>query len=156
MSRGVNKVIVLGYLGADPEIKTLPSGDLVANFSMATSESWRDKKTQEIKERTEWHNVTMYGRTVETTIQKYVQKGTLAYVEGALRSSKWQDKNGVERTKVEIVANLFRLVGSRSQSSQGVGGSPMTTNETSNNTTSSYSPTTSALSTTDLDDEIPF
>ena len=161
MSRGVNKAIILGYLGADPDVKTLPSGDMVANFSMATSESWRDKRTSEIKERTEWHNITVYGKTAET-IQKYAKKGTQAYVEGSIRSNKYQDKNGVERVRYEIVANLFRLIGSRPQA----GANPYSAGQEAHSQPQStgFSPTPaattasspSALSTTDLDDEIPF
>lgn len=158
MSRGVNKAIILGYLGGDPDVKTLPSGDMVANFSMATSESWRDKRTSEIKERTEWHNITVYGKTAET-IQKYAKKGTQAYVEGSIRSNKYQDKNGVERVRYEIVANLFRLIGSRPQAGASApysGGQESQVSSFSPSPAATTSSAPSALSTTDLDDEIPF
>lgn len=103
MSRGVNKVIIIGNTGGDVDTRVLPSGALVANFSVATGDSWRDKGTGERQERTEWHKVTAFGALAEIA-QKYLKKGDQVYVEGSLRTSKWQDKNGQDRYRTEIVA----------------------------------------------------
>ena len=163
MARGINKVIVMGYLGADPEVKTLASGDMAANFSLATTESWRDKRTGETQERTEWHRITMYGKPAEI-VQKYTHKGSRLYVEGQLRTRKWQDKNGIERYTTEIIANEFQLVDSRGTNqaqSNGAGFSQQRSDSFSNNMSQQASKpasqeSMSSLSTTDLDDEIPF
>ena len=104
MSNGINKVILIGNLGADPEARSLPSGDMVANLSLATSESWSDRNTGEVKERTEWHRVAFFGKVAEI-VEKYLRKGSRVYVEGKLRTRKWQDSNGLDRYTTEVVVD---------------------------------------------------
>lgn len=108
--RGVNKVIVLGNVGQDPELKNLPSGSAVCNVSIATTERWKDKQSGESKEATEWHRVTFYGRLAEIAAE-YLRKGSQAYVEGSLRTRKWQDKSGADRYTTEIIAAELQLLG---------------------------------------------
>ncbi|MEZ5500397.1 MAG: single-stranded DNA-binding protein [Steroidobacteraceae bacterium] len=112
MARGINKVILIGNLGADPETRTMPSGTTVANIRIATSESWRDKQSGENQERTEWHNVAMFGRLGEIA-GEYLRKGSQVYIEGRLRTRKWQDKQGNDRYTTEIVANEMQMLGGR-------------------------------------------
>ena len=112
MAKGVNKVILIGNLGKDPEVKYLPSGSAVCNVTLATSESWKDKDSGEKKERTEWHNVVFYGRLAEIA-GEYLKKGSQAYVEGALRTRKWQDKEGRDRYTTEIIVSDMQMLGSR-------------------------------------------
>lgn len=113
MSRGINKVILIGNLGNDPEIRYTPSGSAVANVSLATSEVWRDKQSGELQERTEWHKVVFFNRLAEI-VGEYLHKGSKIYVEGSLRTRKWQDKNGVDRYTTEIIANEMHILDSRS------------------------------------------
>jgi single-strand DNA-binding protein len=110
-SRGVNKVILIGHLGADPETRAMPSGTTVANIRMATTESFKDK-SGEWQERTEWHNVVLFGRMGEVA-GEYLRKGSQVYVEGRLRTRKWQDKQGNDRYTTEIVANDMQMLGGR-------------------------------------------
>ncbi len=112
MARGINKVILVGNLGADPETRAMPSGTTVANLRIATSESWRDKQTGEQQERTEWHRVALFGRLGEIAAE-YLKKGSQVYIEGSLRTRKWQDKQGNERYSTEIVANEMQMLGGR-------------------------------------------
>ena len=112
MARGVNKVILIGNLGADPETRAMPSGTTVANLRVATSESWRDKQTGEQQERTEWHRVALFGRLAEVA-GEYLRKGSQVYIEGSLRTRKWQDKQGNERYSTEIVGNDLQMLGGR-------------------------------------------
>ena len=112
MARGVNKVILVGNLGADPETRAMPSGMTVANLRIATSESWRDKQSGEQQERTEWHRVALFGRLGEIAAE-YLKKGSQVYIEGSLRTRKWQDKQGNERYSTEIVANDMQMLGGR-------------------------------------------
>ncbi len=111
-SRGVNKVILIGHLGADPETRAMPSGMTVANIRMATTDSFKDK-SGEWQERTEWHNVALFGRMGEVA-GEYLRKGSQVYVEGRLRTRKWQDKQGNDRYTTEIVANDMQMIGGRS------------------------------------------
>jgi single-strand DNA-binding protein len=108
----VNKAILIGNLGKDPEIRFMPDGKEVANFSIATSESWKDKSTGEKQEKTEWHNITVYGRLAEI-VGQYLRKGASVYVEGRLQTRKWQDKNGQDRYTTEIVASEMRMLGGK-------------------------------------------
>ena len=101
MARGINKVILIGNLGADPETRAMPSGMTVANIRVATSESWKDKQSGENKERTEWHNVAMFGRLGEIA-GEYLKKGSKVYIEGSLRTRKWQDQSGNDRYSTEV------------------------------------------------------
>lgn len=105
MSRGINKVILIGNLGNEPEVRYMPSGDAVANVSLATSESWRDKNTGETQERTEWHRVVFFGKIAEI-VKQYLHKGSKIYVEGKLRTRKWQTQEGQERYTTEIVVDM--------------------------------------------------
>ncbi len=112
MARGINKVILVGNCGKDPETRYMPSGGAVTNISVATSEGWKDKQTGETKERTEWHNVVFFNRLAEIA-GEYLKKGSQIYVEGSLRTRKWQDKEGKDRYTTEIVANEMQMLGSR-------------------------------------------
>jgi single-strand DNA-binding protein len=112
MAKGINKVILIGNLGAAPEIRYLPSGGAVATLSLATSESWKDKQTGERQERTEWHRVAIFNRLAEVA-RDYLKKGAKVYVEGSLRTRKWQDKNGQDRYTTEIVANDLQMLDAR-------------------------------------------
>ena len=112
MARGVNKVILVGHLGKDPEVRYMPSGNAVCNVTLATSDSWKDKQTGEQKDRTEWHNLVFYGRLAEIA-GEYLRKGSQAYVEGRLQTRKWQDKNGNDRYTTEIIVNDMQMLGGR-------------------------------------------
>ncbi len=105
MSRGINKVILIGNLGNDPEVRYMPSGDAVANVSLATSEAWKDKNTGEMQERTEWHRVVFFGKVAEV-VKEYLRKGSKIYVEGKLRTRKWQGQDGQDRYTTEVVVDL--------------------------------------------------
>jgi single-strand DNA-binding protein len=120
MARGINKVILVGNLGADPETRAMPSGSTVANLRIATSESWRDKQSGEQQERTEWHRVVLFGRLGEVAAE-YLKKGSQVYIEGSLRTRKWQDKQGVERYSTEIVGNEMQMLGGRAGGGGGGG-----------------------------------
>ena len=109
--RGVNKVILVGNLGQDPDLRSLPSGTAVANVSLATNESWRDKQTGEQHERTEWHRCVFFGRLAEIA-GEYLRKGSQIYVEGSLRTRKWQDSNGIDRYSTEVIVNDLQMLGS--------------------------------------------
>lgn len=104
-SRGVNKVILVGNLGQDPEVRYMPNGGAVANITLATSESWRDKSTGEQKEKTEWHRVVIFGKLAEVA-GEYLRKGSQVYIEGQLQTRKWQDQQGVDRYSTEVVVNI--------------------------------------------------
>ena len=140
----VNKVILIGNLGADPETRYLPSGDAITNIRIATSETWKDKNTGDKKEATEWHRVVLFGK-LATVAGEYLRKGRPVYIEGRIRTNKWTDKDGQDRYSTEIVANEMKLLGSReggetapmppdmsnaapagARSSQGGGGKPAT------------------------------
>ena len=113
----VNKVIIVGNLGRDPETRYAPNGDAICNITVATTDTWKDKQTGERKEQTEWHRVSFYGRLAEIAGQ-YLRKGSPVYVEGSLRTRKWQDKEGQDRYTTEIRAEQMQMLGSR----QGAGG----------------------------------
>lgn len=113
----VNKAILIGALGRDPEVRYLPNGDAVANLSIATNSSWKDKSTRERKQETEWHRLTAYGKIAEI-IGEYCKKGKSIYVEGRLKTRKWQDKEGVERYTTEIVVDQMQLLGGRDDGEQ--------------------------------------
>ena len=117
----VNKVIIVGNLGRDPEIRTFPSGDQVANVTIATTDRWRDKNTGENKEATEWHRVVFNGRLAEI-VGQYLRKGSQVYVEGSLRTRKWTDQAGVEKFTTEIRADTMQMLGSRQGQGGGQGG----------------------------------
>ncbi len=148
MARGVNKVTLIGNLGNDPELRSTQSGSAVANITLATSESWRDKETQETKERVEWHRVIFFGRLAEV-VNEYLRKGSQVYVEGRIQTRKWQDKDGNDRYTTEIVANEMQMLGSRSANSDSA---------PANQQPSSISQpaTQSAVINEPFDDDIPF
>jgi single-strand DNA-binding protein len=112
MARGINKVIIVGNLGQDPETRYMPSGKAVTNLRVATSESWKDKQTGEQREQTEWHSVVMYDRLAEIAAE-YLRKGSQVYLEGKLRTRKWQDKEGRDRYSTEVIANEMQMLGGR-------------------------------------------
>ncbi|WP_018274047.1 single-stranded DNA-binding protein [Teredinibacter turnerae] len=121
-TRGVNKVILVGNLGQDPETRYMPSGGAVTNISIATSESWKDKQTGQNQERTEWHRVAFFGRLAEIA-GEYLRKGSKVYVEGSLRTRKWQDQQGQDRYSTEIVASEMQMLDARGAGEgQGYGG----------------------------------
>lgn len=136
--RGVNKVIVVGHLGADPETRYMPSGSAVTNLRIATSEQWKDKESGEKKEATEWHNVSMFGRLAEIAAE-YLKKGAAVYIEGKLRTRKWQDRDGNDRWTTDIIANEMQMLGG------GKGG-----------TQKSARTSEPAPATQEFDDDIPF
>ena len=156
MAGSVNKVIIVGNLGKDPEIRTLNSGDRVANLTVATSETWKDKASGERKEKTEWHRVVLFRRLAEVA-EQYLKKGSQVYIEGRLKTRKWQDKDGQERYTTEIEADEMKMLGSRQgqgdPSSYGGGGD--------NSPAPSYGGAKPAAtgkkpSFDDMDDDIPF
>jgi len=120
MARGVNKVILLGNVGQDPQSRAMPSGKAVVNLRIATSKQWRDKTTGENKEATEWHTVVMFDRLAEIAAE-YLRKGSQVYIEGELRTRKWQDKEGQDRYSTEIVANEMQMLGGRGGAGGGAG-----------------------------------
>lgn len=144
MSRGINKVIIVGNLGADPETRYMPSGSAVTNLSVATSEQWKDKQTGEQKERTEWHKVAMFNRLAEIAAE-YLRKGSQVYIEGKLRTRKWQDRDGNDRWTTEIIADEMQMLGGRG----GGGSAPM-----SSDSGPSGGPPQSPPD--DFEDDIPF
>ncbi|MGH8256595.1 MAG: single-stranded DNA-binding protein [Steroidobacteraceae bacterium] len=121
MARGVNKVILVGHLGADPETRAMPSGMTVANLRLATTENWKDKQSGEQQERTEWHSVALFGRLGEIAAE-YLRKGSQVYIEGRLRTRKWQDKEGRDRYTTEIIGNEMQMLGGRGGAGGGGGG----------------------------------
>jgi single-strand DNA-binding protein len=112
MARGINKVILVGNLGQDPEVRYMPSGGAVANISIATSESWKDKQTGQPVDKTEWHRIVFFNRLAEIA-GEYLKKGSQVYVEGKLQTRKWQDQAGVDRYTTEVVANELQMLGGR-------------------------------------------
>ena len=112
MARGINKVILIGNLGADPDIRYMPSGEPVANLSLATSESWKDSQSGELREKTEWHRVVAFRKLAEI-IGQYCKKGSKLYIEGRLQTRKWQDQNGQDRYTTEIIADTMQMMDSK-------------------------------------------
>jgi single-strand DNA-binding protein len=148
MARGVNKVILVGNLGKDPEIRYMPNGNAVANLTLATSESWKDKQTGDQQEKTEWHRVVMFRRLAEIA-GEYLKKGSQIYIEGKLQTRKWQDNSGNDRYTTEIVADEMQMLGGRGGGSAGF----------ADNTApamASASATAAAAGPSDFDDDIPF
>ncbi|EHL29421.1 single-stranded DNA-binding protein [Legionella drancourtii] len=125
MARGINKVILIGNVGVDPDVRYLPNGNAVTTLSIATSESWKDKTTGEKQDRTEWHRVVCFNRLGEIAGQ-YVRKGSKLYVEGSLRTRKWQDQQGQDRYTTEIVANDIQMLDSKGGSAGGYDEMPQT------------------------------
>lgn len=146
MSKGINKVILIGNLGKDPEVRYSPNGGAVANCTIATSEQWKDKTTGEQVTKTEWHRVVFFKRLAEI-VGEYLKKGSKVYIEGKLQTRKWQDKDGNDRYTTEVVANEMQMLDSRSAP------------QDSHNQGNGYQPDNSVPESTvnpDFDDEIPF
>ena len=130
---GINKVIIVGHLGNDPEMRSMPNGEAVANISVATSEAWTDKNTGERREVTEWHRIVFYRKLAEICGQ-YLKKGAQVYIEGRLRTRKWQDQNGQDRYTTEIQGDVMQMLGTRPQSADGANNSqPMPQQDASAN-----------------------
>ncbi len=154
MARGVNKVILVGNLGQDPETRYMPSGDAVTNISIATSESWKDKQTGEQKDKTEWHKVVMFRRLAEVSAE-YLRKGSQVYIEGKIRTRKWQDRDGNDRYTTEIVADEMQMLGGRGGGGNyGSGGGSGSSAGGGSNAPSGGGQ--SAPPNDDFDDDIPF
>ncbi|WP_439100454.1 single-stranded DNA-binding protein [Congregibacter sp.] len=168
-SRGVNKVILVGNLGADPETRFMPSGGSVTNVRLATSETWKDKQTGQPQERTEWHRVVFFNRLAEIAAE-YLRKGSKLYVEGSIRTRKWQDQSGQDRYTTEIVGNEMQMLDSRGgnaggndggydQSYSEVGGgsgSGSSMDSASQGGPPTSSPSSQPAAMGDIDDDIPF
>src|SRR6201996_5947997 len=162
MAGSVNKVILVGNLGKDPEIRTLNSGDRVANLRIATSETWRDKASGERKEKTEWHQVVIFNENIVKVAENYLRKGSTVYIEGSLQTRKWADAQGVEKYSTEIVLQKFRgeltMIGGRGEgASGGAGGDDYGSSSSgfqSGGRAQGSGPRESFSA--DLDDEIPF
>jgi len=153
MARGVNKVILIGNLGRDPEVRYMPSGSAVANVAIATSESWKDKQSGEKQERTEWHNVVFFNRLAEI-VGEYLKKGSKVYIEGSLRTRKWQDKNtGTDRYTTEIVASEMQMLDSRGGEGQAAFNQP---SRAAAGTAAPAAASATAGAMDDFDDDIPF
>jgi single-strand DNA-binding protein len=159
MARGVNKVILVGNLGADPETRTTPGGTTVTNIRIATSESWKDKTTGEMKEQTEWHGIVLWNRLGEIAAE-YLKKGSQVYIEGRLQTRKWQDKQGNDRYTTEVVASEMQMLGGRSGGGGG-GGAAQETRDTRESGGKGFGAPTgeragAGASSADFDDDIPF
>lgn len=159
MARGINKVIIVGNLGADPEVRYMPSGGAVANLSIATSDTWKDKQTGQPQERTEWHRVVLFNRLGEIA-GEYLRKGAKIYIEGRLQTRKWQDKNGVDRYTTEIIGSEMQMLDGKG-SAGGAGAMPPMYDGMDQQ--AGYTPssnnnfeTASAGSDPNFDDDIPF
>lgn len=148
MARGVNKVILIGNLGNDPEVRYTPNGNAVTNISIATSESWRDKQSGELQDRTEWHRVVFFNRLAEI-VGEYLHKGSKVYVEGSLRTRKWQDKTGNDKYTTEIIANEMHILDSRNSGSSQI-------SEHGSKQESNPEDMDIAHDTENFDDDIPF
>lgn len=159
--RGVNKVILVGSLGNDPEVRYMPNGNAVANLSLATSESWKDQQGQ-VQERTEWHRLTMYRRLAEIA-GEYLKKGSQIYVEGKLQTRKWQDQQGQDRYTTEIIVDNMQMLGGRNGGGQGnnqgdyqQGGQSDYQQAPSGNQGGGQAPPQNSNNQDDFDDDIPF
>ncbi|MEX2482869.1 MAG: single-stranded DNA-binding protein [Gammaproteobacteria bacterium] len=157
MARGLNKVMLIGNLGADPEIRYTAKGSAVANVNLATAESWRDRETNEQQERTEWHRLVFFGRLAEI-VGEYLHKGSQVYVEGRLQTRKWQDRDGNDRYTTEIVVNDMQMLGSRAGGGGGGGGGGGSTqpHERPAQGSGGSAPSDDEPPMNDFDDDIPF
>lgn len=153
MARGINKVILIGNLGRDPEVRYMPSGGAVANLTLATSENWKDKNTGENQERTEWHRVVMFGRLGEIA-GEYLKKGSKVYIEGKLQTRKWQGQDGQDRYTTEIVASEMQMLDSRGGGSADYGSGESTNSRGSQQAAPAASGNNNGFD--DFDDDIPF
>ena len=147
----VNKAILIGRLGRDPEVRYMPNGEAVCNFSIATSETWNDRQTGQRQERTEWHNITLYRRLAEVAGQ-YLKKGSLVYIEGRIQSRKYTDKNGIERTAYEIIGSEMKMLGGGNDSGQQAQAAQAETPTPPRR----QAPAAPAQPVDDIDDDVPF
>ena len=154
MARGVNKVILVGNCGKDPETRFSPSGSGVTKISIATSESWRDKQSGEMQERTEWHNVVLW-RGLAEVAEKYLHKGDQVYIEGKLRTRSWE-KEGITRYTTEIVADNMTMLGGRTSDSMGGGDSGYSSASMGSTASTPAASTSASVSTEGMDDDLPF
>ncbi len=157
-SRGVNKVILVGNLGQDPEVRYMPNGGAVANITLATSESWRDKQTGEMKEQTEWHRVVLFGKLAEVA-GEYLRKGSQVYIEGQLRTRKWTDQAGVEKYTTEVVVNVggtMQMLGGRPQNASQTGNQPQSGQQFSGQPQTTGTAAAAGNEPPPFDDDIPF
>ena len=158
-NRGINKVILIGNLGQDPEVRYMPNGNAVANFSVATSESWKDKQTGESRDKTEWHRIVVFGKLAEI-VGEYVKKGTQVYLEGQLQTRKWQDQSGNDRYTTEVVINpiggTLQMLGSRENSADDSGNSTQTTSSRQQNKNTPAPQPKAPEPPMDFDDDIPW
>ena len=145
----LNKVILIGNLGRDPEVRYMPNGEAVCNFSIATSETWNDRQTGQRQERTEWHNITLYRRLAEVAGQ-YLKKGGLVYIEGRIQSRKYTGKDGIERTAYEIIGSEMKMLGGGNDSGQ------QNAQHTPPAPPRSQAPAAPAQPVDDIDDDVPF
>src|SRR5262245_31325450 len=156
MARGINKVILVGNLGQDPETRYMPNGKAVTNLRIATSESWKDKQTGEQREQTEWHSIVMYDKLAEIAAE-YLRKGSQVYVEGKLRTRKWQDKEGRDRYTTEIQANEMQMLGGRGGDRAGMGGAGAESRgEPRSSAVAERKPAPAGDAGGEFDDDIPF
>ena len=159
MAGSVNKVILVGNLGRDPEIRTLNNGEKVANLSLATSEQWRDKSTGERKEKTEWHRVVVFNDNIVKVVENYLKKGSTIYVEGSLQTRKWTDQQGVEKYSTEVVIQRFNgqltMLGGRDGGGSSSGG-PRDDDYSSGFSTGGANKPSGPRESYDLNDDIPF
>ena len=146
----LNKVILIGNLGRDPEVRYMPNGEAVCNFSIATSETWNDRQTGQRQERTEWHNITLYRRLAEVAGQ-YLEKGSQVYIEGRIQSRKYTGKDGIERTAYDIVASEMKMLDGRNS-----GSSPYEGGDQYAAAPRRQAPAAPAQPVDDIDDDIPF
>jgi single-strand DNA-binding protein len=155
MARGVNKVILIGNLGKDPEVRYSPNGQAVANCTIATSESWKDKNTGEKVEKTEWHRIVFWGKLAEIA-GEYLKKGSQVYIEGRLQTRKWQDKDGHDKYTTEIVANEMQMLGSREGRGGPAASAPDYNQDEPAGAAAPSSKPAPAKAGADFDDDIPF
>jgi single-strand DNA-binding protein len=151
MARGVNKVILVGNLGKDPEVRNMPNGNIVANITLATTESWKDKQSGEQQEKTEWHRIVMFRRLGEIA-GEYLKKGSQVYIEGKLQTRKWQDNSGNERYTTEIVASEMQMLGGRG----GGGGVKLSSGSAPTQAASTQSAPTAVAADDDPYGDVPF
>ena len=155
MARGINKVILIGNLGQDPEVKYMPQGDAVCNITVATSDSWKDKNTGEQREKTEWHRVVFFRRLAEIA-GEYLKKGSKVYIEGKLQTRKWQDQSGSDRYTTEIVANEMQMLDSRAGGGGGGGNFDQSARQAPAQSSGQQPAAAPAGGMADFDDDIPF
>lgn len=163
MARGINKVMIMGNLGADPEVRYMPNGGAVTNIRVATSEVWKDRQTGEKQERTEWHRIVFFNRLAEIASQ-YLRKGSRVFVEGSIRTNKWQDQSGNDRYTTEIIANEMQLMDSKGGSGGSSASAPMDDEMMSAPPAGSYNKPAASNATAksataldeEFDDDIPF